>query len=254
MIYSYQNLSLDPLEGERWKDIPGYEGCYLVSDAGRIQSLPQQVERWMGKNGYISYTMAGRIRKQSLRAEYNPQTKDYNYSLSVSLNKHKVKTWYMVSRLVYAAFIEEIDFEQDGRSVLHRNGDTRDNRLSNLCLADRSERAKDIRRRGRALHDVNDYIDPEKKAAAGRKRRIQVSQYSMDGKLIRVHPSIGMAAAAVGVFQSDVSTALSGKKVSAGGYLWRRGIGEPTISTEAVGQRWNGKRGLMKREQKKLKK
>jgi hypothetical protein len=250
MSYPYENLSLEPMEGESWKDIPGYEGYYMVSDFGRVRSLPQQTERWMGKNGYITYTIAGRIRKQSVRTEYNPQTKDHNYSICILLNRDKAKKGHMVSRLVYAAFIVETDFEQDGLSVLHRNGDTRDNRLCNLYLADRSERAKDARRRGRALHNMTDYIDPERKAAAGRKRRMMVSQYSMDGKLIQVHRGIGVAAASIGVSQGDISTALSGRRVSAGGYLWRKGIGEPTISTEAIAQRWNGKRGLMKREQK----
>jgi hypothetical protein len=249
--YPYQDLSLAPIEGERWKDIPGYEDYYMVSDLGRIQSLPRHYERW-GKNGYMAYTTAAKVRKQLAQAEYNPQTKDYNRTLVLQLSKDGVCKKHVVARLVYAAFVNEIDFQQDALSVLHRNGDIRDNRLSNLYLATMSERSLDGRRRGRQKHNPSDFATPEHIAARGQKRRVSVSQYSMDGKLIQVFSALKAAAAALNIHRGAISTALSGRRVSAGGYLWRKGIGEPTISTEAVGQRWNGKRGLMKREQKKL--
>jgi hypothetical protein len=127
-----------------------------------------------------------------------------------------------------------------------------DNRLSNLYLADRSERAKDARRRGRQTHDVSSGITPETAARGGRKRWIMVSQYSMSGQLIKVYPSLKAAEAETGVPYNQISNIINGKRVSAGGYLWRKGAGEPVISTEAVAQRWRCKRGLMKREQKTL--
>ena len=33
----YQNLSLEDLPNEVWKDIPNYEGLYQVSNLGRVK-------------------------------------------------------------------------------------------------------------------------------------------------------------------------------------------------------------------------
>jgi hypothetical protein len=249
MKYSYENLSLETMEGERWSEIPGYEGCYVASNLGRIQSLPRQYERLMGNKGYITYTSKPRIRKQLAQAEYNAQTDDYNITLVLSLCKEGISKKHVVSRLVYAAFAGPIDFQQDSLSVLHHNGDTRDNRLSNLYLATMSERSVDGRRRGRQQHNLSDYLTPELIAARGQKRHITVSQYSLSGQLIKVYPSLKDAEAETGVYHSRISNVIKGKWVSSGGFIWRKGAGEPFISTaEALAQRWGGKRGLTKRE------
>ena len=39
LILPYQNKSLADIPGEIWKDIPGFEGYYQASTAGRIKSL-----------------------------------------------------------------------------------------------------------------------------------------------------------------------------------------------------------------------
>ena len=46
---------------ELWKDIKGYEGCYQVSNLGRIKSLDR-----MTNNQYGEYFMKGRILKNSI--------------------------------------------------------------------------------------------------------------------------------------------------------------------------------------------
>lgn len=33
------------MQGEVWKDIPGYEGLYQASNMGQVRSLPRVVER-----------------------------------------------------------------------------------------------------------------------------------------------------------------------------------------------------------------
>ena len=37
---------------EIWKDIPGFEGLYQVSNLGRVKSLPRQI--WNGKGYFVS--------------------------------------------------------------------------------------------------------------------------------------------------------------------------------------------------------
>ena len=38
-----ENLSLEDMEGEVWKDVVGYEGLYKVSNLGRVKSLDRYV-------------------------------------------------------------------------------------------------------------------------------------------------------------------------------------------------------------------
>lgn len=44
----YQNLSLVDMEGEIWKPLVNYETRYMVSNLGRIKSIPRKVERILG--------------------------------------------------------------------------------------------------------------------------------------------------------------------------------------------------------------
>jgi hypothetical protein len=41
--YPYQNLSLKNIKGERWKDIPGLEMYFKVSDYGRVKRLEYEL-------------------------------------------------------------------------------------------------------------------------------------------------------------------------------------------------------------------
>jgi hypothetical protein len=55
--YPYQNLEADVLPGERWKDIPGFEGYYKASDFGRIKSLDRIIPHPRLKQQFV----AGRV-------------------------------------------------------------------------------------------------------------------------------------------------------------------------------------------------
>ena len=37
------------MENEIWKDIPGYEGSYQVSNIGRVRSLDRATKKWDGE-------------------------------------------------------------------------------------------------------------------------------------------------------------------------------------------------------------
>ena len=41
--YPYQNLSLKDMKGEEWKNIPGFEDEYQLSNYGRLKSQ----DRWV---------------------------------------------------------------------------------------------------------------------------------------------------------------------------------------------------------------
>lgn len=88
---------------ETWKDIPGYEGYYQVSDLGNVRSVDRTINKPLKKM---------------------PKAKGY---LCVNLYKNTQMNQYLVHRLVLLAFV--------GSSPLicnHIDGDKTNNHLSNL--------------------------------------------------------------------------------------------------------------------------
>jgi NUMOD4 motif len=81
---------------ENWKDIPGYEGRYQVSDLGRVLSLPF-LQRYLLRTGVAAY------RRTSRRVlATNLQNSGY---LLVHLNLDGVRRAMLVHRLVAVAFV-----------------------------------------------------------------------------------------------------------------------------------------------------
>lgn len=93
---------------EIWKDIPGYEDYYQVSNLGNVKSLR--------KNKIMSPCIAGR---------------GYNH---LFLYKDKKASGFLVHRLVLLAFIGYSNLV-----VNHKNGIKTDNRLENLEYCTYSE-------------------------------------------------------------------------------------------------------------------
>lgn len=96
---------------ECWKDIPGYEGLYQVSDSGQIKSL------------YFSKLRALVICGRGYKA--------------VALAKCGIKKRYYVHRLVAYSFLG--DPEGKDYEVNHKNCDKTDNRVENLEWVTRQE-------------------------------------------------------------------------------------------------------------------
>lgn len=109
---------------ERWKPIPGYEGKYGVSNRGRVKSLA----RMRDCNGGLAF-MPERIRKQDYAKGY----------FQLSLLKNAKKRIWKIARLVALAFLPN---PENKPQVNHKDGNKRNNRLSNLEWATRSENMK----------------------------------------------------------------------------------------------------------------
>lgn len=118
---------------EKWKDIPGYEGYYQVSDLGRVRSL----DRIIKVTGLGERLLKGRILKQ-----HNHGTNKY---LMVMLSKEAKHTNRTVHSLVASAFL---GLCPGGYEVLHGRGGKLDNRLCNLKYGTRSENQFDRLRDG----------------------------------------------------------------------------------------------------------
>ena len=114
---------------EKWKDIAGYEGFYLVSDMGRVKSL------WGGRDA-----QSGKILKQTLhRAPY----------LKVILAKNGVHKNHSIHQLVAMAFLKNPSKKKE---VNHLNGDPTDNRVVNLEWTTRKENADHAHAIGKYHH------------------------------------------------------------------------------------------------------
>jgi hypothetical protein len=107
---------IEPIEGEIWKDIEGYEGLYQVSNMGRVKTLPRSTSaaRWnVGSEGMI---LKG--------------GKDvWGYTHVQFYKRGHKRTIFKVHRLVAMYFIPNPDNLPE---VNHKFGNKLDNRASEL--------------------------------------------------------------------------------------------------------------------------
>ena len=104
---------------EIWKDIPGYEGLYQVSNFGRVKSL----RRPYGNNGGIQWT------KERILSP----GKDKDGYLQVNLHCNGKQHQRKVHRLVAQAFLPNMD---NLPMVNHKDEDKTNNNVDNLEWCD----------------------------------------------------------------------------------------------------------------------
>lgn len=140
---------------EIWKEIEGYEGLYEVSNQGRVRSL----DRWAKNSASGSVRLSkGRVLKS------HTISNGYHH---VILYKEGEKKDKMIHRLVAEAFIPNPDNKP---KIDHINTDKTDNRVENLRWCTQKE-------------NCNNPISLEKISQP-------VAQYTLDGELIAVYPSV----------------------------------------------------------------
>lgn len=117
---------------ERWLPVPGWEGLYEVSDAGRVRSLSRAFVR---RNG---------VRAEHLGRILTPTVDVYPFVSLHSPDGARLKR--RVHSLVMEAFVGP---RPNGAHVRHLNGEPADNRLVNLTYGTPKENHDDMVRHGR---------------------------------------------------------------------------------------------------------
>lgn len=117
---------------ERWLDVVRFEGLYLVSDLGRVRSLPRMTAR-----GVLGARRGGRD-----ILSYRPSPGGYP---RVRLSRDGISKCYLVHHLVTDAFLGPLPL---GLCRRHKNGIKTDCRLVNLEFGTPSENMQDALRHG----------------------------------------------------------------------------------------------------------
>lgn len=223
--YPYQNTELQNIKGERWKDIPGVEMYFMVSNMGRIKRLEYEQ---VYSDGRV-FIKPEKIIKPFLVKFPNGFVKDDIYFLRTAFTLYKQKYNFSVARLVYHCFIKPINLHDQSFVIMTKDGDGRNILPPNLIkasLSDKQQRIFDLNRREPLFVDK----EARERCIANSKlaNNKQVTQYNMQGKKIRTYPSITAAAEKTGISHSHISSRASGVEFSAGGFIWRLGK-EPAI-------------------------
>lgn len=179
-------------EKEVWKDVVGYEGYYQVSNLGRVRSLDRELPH--SRNS--TYIKRGRVLKPIYGGD--------NYQMVCLRVNNKPKNQY-IHRLVATTFIGK---PQGNMEVNHKDGDKKNNKVSNLEWVTSSENTR---------HAYKNGLLNSKHA----RKKVIGTNIKTGEKLI--FNSITEAADYAGVSLSSVSGCLRGRNgaVKSGGHTWK---------------------------------
>lgn len=180
---------------EIWKDISGFQGCYQVSNLGRIKSIDRYVK--CGKNG--TKFQKGKVIKQSVNK--------YGYCQVRLSNGRKNKFSYTVHRLVAIAFIQnEIKYKQ----VNHIDGNKKNNNVDNLEWCNNSYNQ---------IHAYKTGLQDRSKYYAGRPRRM-VAKLSKDLRILEIYDTVTQASKENQISESCIDRVCLKQRKTTHGHKW----------------------------------
>jgi hypothetical protein len=192
---------------EIWKDIPGTNGLYEVSNLCRVKSI-DRITHVKYNNGTIrSKKYKGRIIKTPLI------NTGYQHFYCWIDGK---STCFLLHRAVALAFIPNPENKPD---INHIDGIKSNCVLSNLEWCTHSENMQHAVRTGLRLPNNLDKIgclSPNAKV---------VLQFTKSGEFIKKWPCVVEAAEALGLYKSGISCCALGKAKSCGNFIWKYEIG-----------------------------
>lgn len=167
---------------EVWKDIPGYEGLYQISNLGRIKSL-------------YNYKRNGtNILKPRIKRGY----------FQLGLRKEGIRKWYGIHRLVAKAFIPN---PKNYPCINHKDENPLNNNVENLEWC--------------TIAYNNTYGTRIERVVNSNKTKRKVLKYDLKGIFIEEYKSLSEAGRKNNVLPSNIISCCTGRYRHAGGYIWR---------------------------------
>ncbi|MGN0961306.1 MAG: NUMOD4 domain-containing protein [Christensenellales bacterium] len=184
------------VSGEIWADLKDYENLYIISNYGRIISLPRN-------------TTSGKL--------LTPQISKYGYYMQMLYKNGKHKLC-RVNRLVASTFIENPNNEL---FINHIDGNKLNNKVDNLEWCNRSHNQKEAYRLG--LQKVS---DKQRKVASefAKTKRIKISQYDLSGKFIKSFESMTDASNKLNIPVSCINRVCNGKRKQTHGSIFYKEV------------------------------
>ncbi len=210
--YPYQNRSLPDLPGERWLDIPGFDGIYEISSLGRTKSL----RRWRATGADKGYYTREMIMSQHVRVKKNHLMNELTYTVGNTLKHLQKSISRSTARYVYHAFVAPFDLDDKTIMISYKDGDGRNLDFRNLVLTDRSELA-------------NKSIRLKRTRSKFQELSIPIRQMTMTGKVVATYPSLTAASQKTGIHLSGLSACVVGRIYQYHGFRW-----EPVEKKEPV--------------------
>lgn len=180
-------------EVEIWKDIPGYEGFYQVSNLGRIYILPREVK------------FGNRIRHTKGKFMIGGKSGGYKVACLVTENEKKYVYFH---RLVAIYFVPGYI---KGMIVNHKDGNKTNNKSNNLEWCSYSENAK------HAFHALGRKVYRGKESPLSK----AVVSINLNGNISREYGSINEAAKANSITAQAITNCIKGRRKTANGCKWK---------------------------------
>lgn len=177
---------------EIWKDVPGYEGHYQVSNMGRIKSLERTFVRNNGKSDHAVFRTKERILKN--------QTQTQGYS-QIVLSKDGIRKTFRINVLVAKLFVEN---PLKKSYVNHIDGNKKNNQASNLEWVTAKENIVHAYKHG--------LLDHYKR---------KVLQLDESNNVLNRFDSLKDAAEYVGGNKCGICEACRGRRKHSYGYKWK---------------------------------
>jgi hypothetical protein len=229
--YPYLNLSLCDIPGERWKDVPEFEGIYQASDLGRIKSLDREINHPLSTHKQF---LKGKVLKQSITSYKNIKTGEPMVELGVCLSKGGKQYYFITRRVIYSVFMINIDYKNDALCVINADGDGFNNKVVNLKLVTKSQKTRRTYLRDRMDSFLkNADRSTWTKIYGGYVKAKPVKQFTVKGKLINQYASIREAARQTGCDAKSIIAAARGMVQHVKGYRWEYADQEPGV-TEVI--------------------
>ena len=141
--------------------------------------------------------------------------------LRVSLSHEGRQYYFNTRRVIYSAFVEDIDYEKDGMYVINKDGDGYNNTVKNLKLVTKSEKSLRVFKRDR----VDSYLKIADRSQwtsfGGHSRRKPVKQYTRKGKLLARYESISEASRKTGCGEKEIILVARGIHHHTKGFKWK---------------------------------